>query len=204
MQRIRHAPQRRAGAVRLPWPIWLFVFALLLPQTVGFYAGSLLVTSFRVVMIILAVPILMEVAKRRVRLGWPDAFLLLFSLWSLLCIAINYPAGQNVERGGQFILEVTLPFLLARAYFSDLRQIKAVTGYFFIIAMVAFAISIPEAISHQKPILEYTSKLTGIPYLSYDEGTDVRYGLRRAQAFFENPILYGIFCATLADRKSVV
>lgn len=196
------APRRAAGARRarartkLPWPIWAFLLVMLMPHTIAFYAGPVLVTSYRLVMIFLAIPIVLRLASGRVRLGAPDVLIGLFSFWSVLCILMNYPGGQDGERAGQFILEVTLAYFLSRAYISTLDELLGLVRPLFLIAAFAFVLAVPEAITHQKPIIEVTSNLTGIGRSFYSEGTDIRMGLRRAQAFFENPILYGLFCAT--------
>lgn len=190
----------RATATKLPWQIWAFLLVMMLPHTIAFYAGPVLITSFRLVMIILAVPIIIKLTGKQVKMATPDFLLLAFSAWTVLCIMINYPGGgADVEKAGQFLLEVTLPFLLARAFFSDLAQIEKVIKILFVITAIALVLAIPEAVSHQKPIIELTSKITGIGLGFYYDGTDIRMGLRRAQAFFENPILYGIFCATGAS-----
>lgn len=194
--RSKTAAAARRVTNKLPWPILAFIFVMLLPHTLAFSAGPLLITSFRMVMIVLAIPIAMQINKAKVKLKAADWLIVVFSVWTVLCISINYQNGQNVERAGQFILEVLLPYLLARGYYSDLDQIDKTIKYLFIIVIVAFVLAIPEAISHQKPIIAYTSKLTGINPNFYGDGTDIRHGLRRPQAFFENPILYGIFCAT--------
>lgn len=169
---------------------------MLLPHTIAFKIGPVLFTSYRVVMIGLTVPILIRLATGRLRLGLPDALVAIFSAWSIMCILINYPDGQNAERAGQFFLEVTLAYYLSRAYISNIEQMYKLAACFFVITAVAGILALPEAITHKKPIIEITSQISGISTGFYFEGTDVRMGLRRAQAFFENPILYGLFCAT--------
>jgi O-antigen ligase len=77
-----------------------------------------------------------------------------------------------------------------------MEQLRSIVKPLFLITAVALVLAVPEAITHQKPIIEYTSKMTGVSPGFYSDGTDVRLGLRRAQAFFENPILFGLFCAT--------
>jgi len=181
---------------RLPVPLWAFMLVMMLPHTIAFYAGPVLVTGYRLVMIVMAVPILLKLTSGRFRLALPDALLASFSAWSLLCIVTNFPVEQSLERGGQFFLEVTLAYFVSRAYISNLDEIYALIRPLFIIVVIAFVLAVPESISHRKPIIELTSELSGIGTGFYYEGTDIRLGLRRAQAFFENPILYGLFCAT--------
>ena len=190
----RASASRRSISAKLPLPIWIFIVAMLMPHTIAFFAGSALITYFRLTMIVLAVPILVRLASPQVRLALPDYLLFAFSAWSMLCILLNY-GGGGVERAGQFLLEVTLPYLLARGFVTNIGQIYRITGLFFLITVLAFVLAVPEAITHKKPIIDYTSAITGIDPGYYAEGADVRMGLRRAQAFFENTILYGVFCA---------
>ena len=169
---------------------------MLMPHTIAFYAGPLLITAYRLVMIVLAIPIILRVASGRIRLNLPDYLIGIFSVWSVMCISFNFPEGQSTERAGQFLLEVMFAYFLARAYILNLDQLRGMVRPLFLITALAFILAVPEAVTHQKPIIEWTSNLTGVGRGFYSEGTDVRLGLRRAQAFFENPILYGLFCAT--------
>lgn len=183
-------------SARLPKPIVAFLLVMLLPHTLAFSAGPVLITTYRALMIALTPLIVRQILRQRQEMTLPDIVIAAFTLWSVLCIGINFPGSQSVERGGQFLLEVTSAYFLARVYFRTLDQIYALMRPLLLIITVAVILGIPEAISHQKPIIQYTSQLTGVSPGFYAPGMDVRMGLRRAQAFFENPILFGLFCAS--------
>ena len=195
----RPMPRYQGAAKRdskLPWQIWVFIVVMMLPHTLAFYAGPVLVTTYRLAMIGMAIPIAIRLTSGRVKLGWPDALIGMFAFWSIMCIFMNFGLADGLERAGQLILETVLAYFLSRLFIQNLDHLYGLVRPLFAVTVIALVLAIPEAISHQKPIIEITSKATGMSPGFYAPGTDVRMGLRRAQAFFENPILYGLFCAS--------
>lgn len=191
-------PIRGLPSQVLPWSVIGFLLVLAVPHTIAFYAGSFLVTSYRAYMIAIFPLLLFTLARNNLRLTAPDVAMLAFTIWAPICIFLNFE-NSSTERSGQFLLEVPLAYFLGRVCFTSFLQLKQVVVGLFFIAAVAALIGIPEAISHQKPIIEWTSRITGIDPGFYNPGTDVRMGMRRAQAFFENTILFGLFgCSLLA------
>jgi hypothetical protein len=102
-----------------------------------------------------------------------------------------------IERVGMFALQSMAAYLMGRVMVRSVDDARAIVILMLKIVVVSLIFAIPEAITRQKPIFDITSRLTGIPYGVYSELGDVRMGLRRAQAFFHNPILYGLFCASI-------
>ncbi|AHE56445.1 hypothetical protein NX02_24185 [Sphingomonas sanxanigenens DSM 19645 = NX02] len=193
----RRVPLRTRAKV--PALVAAFLFLMMIPHTIAFYAGPVLVTSYRLFMILIVPVLIVKVMAPDMKFHKSDWLLVGFSGWACLCIFLNYPFSAAIERAGQLLLEVTCAYFLGRACFKSLDDIYSILNPLFIIVLLAFVIAIPEAISHRKPLIEYTSQLTGIAPGYYYDGTDVRMGLRRAQAFFENTILFGLFSATLVS-----
>ena len=172
-----------------------FLIVLCCPITIAFYAGPLLITPYRIFMIVLFPYFFLTLfSDKSLKVGMADFCVLLFAVWSAFCTVKNI--GDGVQRSGQYFLETVCAYLLARVTVRSIADVIYFLKLMFGFSVVAFALAVPEAITHNKFIMDSTSALTGIPYGQYAPGTDIRLGMRRPQAFFSNTILYGIFCAS--------
>jgi len=172
-----------------------FMVAICMPITIAFYAGSLLITPYRIFMIA-CLPYLMFTlfADRSLKFGPADVLMLAFGLWSVGCILHNISDGT--QRAGQYWIETVSAYILARVTLRSVADVLYFLKLVLVASIIAFIIAVPEAITHKKFLLEITSRMTGMHYFEYAPGTDVRLGMRRPQAFFANTILYGVFCAS--------
>jgi len=190
------APPQAARA-KLAWPIVAFFVILLMPDTLAISIGPAKVTSYRALMLVLVPFIAARLgSSKTIKLGLPDALIAAFSVWTVLCIFINFDGGPATERAGQFLLESSCAYFLARAYITSLDDLYALIRPIFLITAISCAFAVPEAITHKKPLIDLTTAITGVQPKLYVEGADIRMGLRRAQASFEHPILFGLFCAS--------
>ncbi len=173
-----------------------FLIAICLPPTIATYAGPLLITPYRLYMIVLLPYLLFRLfADRTLRAGPADLLVMFYGGWTAFCLLRNLPTA-GVQRAGQTLLETVGAYLLARVAIRSMADLFYLVKLLFAISMIAFALCIPEAITYKKFVLDWTSDITGMPYVTYFAGTDIRMGLRRPQAFFASPILYGLFCAS--------
>lgn len=192
----RFKPTTLDDRTKSPLVLLLFILTICMPPTIAFYLGNFLITPYRILVIALA-PVLLirlsRVAKNESIL--PDLFIVFFGFWTVVCFNLNLE--NPIERSGQFFLETIFAYLVGRIYVRNITTLLSVIKLMMIIAFVALALAIPEAVTRQKFILDWTSAITGVPYTDYALGTDVRLGLRRPQVFFSNPILFGLFCSLL-------
>lgn len=195
-QIVRRPPRgTKAKKTKLPLPIIGFMITLCIPATIAVYLGSFLITPYRVYMMVM-LPVLLPLLFSKIkRFSFYDIFILLYGAWTVMCIFMN--VESPIERAGMVMLQSIGAYILARTMVSSVDDARNVVVLMLKIVVISLIFSIPEAITHKKPLLDITSKLTGIPYGVYSELGDVRMGLRRAQAFFYNPILYGLFCASI-------
>ena len=187
----------RPASSTLPAPITIFVLLLCVPGTIAIFAGSFLITPYRIYMMAITPFLFMRLfSDRSLKVSSYDFLFLAYAGWTVLCIYRN--ANAPGERAGMFLLQSISAYILARTSFRSIRDLRNVFSLMLTLVAIAFVLAIPEAITHKKFILDFTGDLTGVHYGQvYADGTDVRFGLRRAQAFFANPILYGLFCASI-------
>jgi len=172
-----------------------FLIVLCMPITIAFYAGTVLITPYRIYMIALLPYLVFSLATdKSLKAGLADIFVLCFSAWTVMCVVNNISDG--VQRSGQYVLETISAYLLARVTIRSIDDLLYAVRRIFLFSFIAFVLAVPEAITHKKFIMDSTSSLTGMPYAKYVDGTDVRLGMRRPQAFFSNTILYGLFCTS--------
>jgi hypothetical protein len=190
--------RRRDTPHRLPLPVVIFVLLFCVPGTIAFYVGSFLITPYRVYMMVMTPVLLAKLfSDRRLRLTDYDYLFFAFAAWSVMCICMN--AENPTERAGMFLLQSISAYILARASLRSFEDLQGVVKLMFKVVVVALVLAIPEAMSHKKFILDITSAFTGVRVGQYADGHDIRFGIRRAQAFFANPILYGLFCSSIAS-----
>jgi hypothetical protein len=94
LQRQGGDPDTNAGKIGikyLPWPITLFIVALILPIEASFYIGPLRLTPYRVVLLFAFIPCFMKVFSGKVgRVIATDKLLTYFSLWMILALSVKH------------------------------------------------------------------------------------------------------------------
>jgi len=169
----------------LPLPIAIFLAALLLPPELSLHLGGLRLSGYRVVLLILFLPMLYRLlTSPRVRVTPADLGMMFVSAWCLLALAANHDLLSAIEKGGILIAEMLGSYLLARVYITSYDKLVAVTKFLLVLVAVVLIVSIPESLSG----LHY---LRGSNITIYPE----RMGLHRAYGPFDHPILHGVYCA---------
>ncbi|WP_157215848.1 O-antigen ligase family protein [Flavisphingomonas formosensis] len=172
-----------------------FLIVLCTPITIAGYVGGVLITPYRVyVMILFPYMLFKFFTDKSIKPGPADLLVFVYSAWTIMCVVNNIEDG--VQRAGQYFLETVCAYLLARVTIRSMDDLLHVVKLIFYFSLVAFILAVPEAITRKKFIMDTTSAMTGMHYAQYAEGADVRLGMRRPQAFFSNTILYGLFCAS--------
>jgi hypothetical protein len=180
---IGRAPARARG---FPGLAILFLLSLL-PQ-ISFKIGPLLLKPYRIVLLVLFLPLLVRLclgaAGRMLAVDW---LMIGASLWAALALMMNHPAGEVIEPVGVVLIEFLGAYLIARVCIRSAEDFRRVVRLLFGIILVLLAFAVAESVTRQPILLQ----MLGQGAAAVDAG--IRFGLRRAQAVFAHPIHYGAF-----------
>jgi hypothetical protein len=177
----------------VPLPVALFFLGMMLPTSVGITAGGLRLSAYRIVLVVMFLPMLMILLSgRRVRGNLFDALVL--GHCSLALVALIRWGGlqQGIESGGIYIVEFAGAWLMGRVYIRNYADFRAFARAFVltVVAMVAF--TLPEALTSVHILHDGLAAISGgapAPFI------EQRMGLERTFGPFDHPILYGVFSA---------
>ena len=172
----------------LNWLAAVFVVALILP--VQFSIGTLLLTPYRLVLVVSFIPLLamffMGKAGKILLIDW----LILFStLWAVLALGVNHPFGTIFETMGIYVLEFFGAYLLGRLTIRNARDFTRFSWVFFLVVLFLLPFAALESFTNRAIYIDLFPE--GWQLREVDAG--MRLGLRRAQTGFVHPILYGAF-----------
>lgn len=182
--------RERVAQARLPGIIVAYMVIFLLPIELSFYAGPLFMTPIRIFLLVTALPLLVLLFRHE-NLMAIDGLLAAYVLWVVLAYMVKR-GGGGIEAAGQSFLEITVPYLVARLFLKSPQQIARFLKIMCIIIAILGLLAIPEAVLQVRFLHEIPKMLTGI---TYEMQADIRQGLLRAASTFENPILFGLYCA---------
>ncbi len=99
----------------VPVPVALFFLGMMLPTSVGLSLGGLRLSAYRVVLIVMFLPMLMQLLSGRVRANVFDALVLGHCTLALVSL-INWGGlRQGIESGGIYIVEFAGAWLMGRS-----------------------------------------------------------------------------------------
>jgi hypothetical protein len=167
----------------------LFLISLL-PQ-VRFQIGPLLMQPYRIVLLILFLPLLFRLlsgaAGRMVAIDW---LMIGACFWAALALMMNHPVGETIEPIGVVFLEFLGAYLIARVCIRSAEDFRRVVKILFFIILLLLPFAMLESVTRQPILLQ----LLGQGWAAVDAGA--RWGLRRAQTVFAHPIAYGVFVSS--------
>ncbi len=184
----------------LKWPVALYLLCLIVP--IGFNAGSLAMTSLRLLLLLMIVPITL-----RLIMGYYGRILLTDVLffahigWAGLALAINNP-DQVVQQFGSVGMEFIGGYAIGRAYIRGPEDFTALARWLVISVLILFPFAILETLSGHALIVETIRKLPGLTSV-VPVAAEPRMGLERVQAVFAHPIHFGLFCAVVMSLAFV-
>jgi hypothetical protein len=147
-------------------------------------------SPYRFLLLLTIVPsISVWLTKSRSRVLPTDTFLLAHVSWSMIALIYNHSFVQAWEPLGIHALEVFGSYFLARAYIRNVADLLFLLYASLTILFILLIFAISESISG----INYIYKIVGGSPLTEIKP---RWGLRRASASFEHPILYGTFVAS--------
>lgn len=178
----------------VPLVVALFFIGMMLPTSVSVNLGGLRLSGYRIVLIVMMIPMINTLLSGR--RGKPNIFDLLVaghSLWALLALMKWGGVAQGIESGGIYIVEFAGAYLLGRLYIRSYADFRAFAHAFVGVVCVMLLFTIPEALTSQHILHDFFASVFGGPRAPY---IDQRMGLERAFGSFDHPILYGVFSAS--------
>jgi O-antigen ligase len=176
---------------RLPVPAILYLLCIIIP--VGFQLGPLAMTSLRLMMLIMIIPLLAGLIRGQYgRIILPDVLFILHILWALVALAVNNP-NQVIQQIGSVGVEFIGGYLMGRAYIRTMDDFTALCRWLVFLVLCTTPFALYETMSGRPLIIEALRKaqLAAVAIVNI-EG---RLGLERVQASFAHPIHYGLFCS---------
>lgn len=193
IERQRAAKVRRALVPTLPIIPALLLLSILIPTDISFYAGSLRLTPYRIVLLLTFIPAAWRVYAGRDKTIASDWLMLGFVSWSVLALAKHHGPEVAIESGGIFAVEGLGPYLIARAFVRTPGEFRGVAralvwSVILLLPFVAF-----EAVTGKHVIRDISSGVMGRSFYS---PVNTRYGFERAFGPFDHPIHLGVFAAS--------
>ncbi|MGL3107810.1 O-antigen ligase family protein [Bradyrhizobium sp. BR 1432] len=180
----------QAGRKQLSWPVLLFFLALLWPCQL--YVGSLRLSLYRIVLLVMILPCLSKFAAGRVGIKISDVAVLLFSFWRVLGLIVVDGIESSSQTFGIEWIETIGPYLLARCFIRDADDFYNMIQLLFRIVLVLLPFAIIELVSGHNILRELFAMICPTPLFSPEQ----RSGLTRVQSVFDHPILFGVFAAS--------
>lgn len=192
------APVRRIGG--LPWPVALYLVCLIVP--LGFNAGSLAMTSLRLLLLVMIVPITLRLIMGHYgRILATDILFFLHIGWAGLALAVNNP-DQVVQQFGSVGMEFIGGYALGRAYIRTPADFTALARWLVTSVLILFPFAVLETLSGHALIVEAIRKIPGLTSV-VPVAAEPRMGLERVQAVFAHPIHFGLYCAVVMSMAFV-
>lgn len=172
-------------------PLALF-WALLLPAGLAIDLAGVLLPPYRLVALATLPMALYEIVRRQLRLAIPDYLIIAGTFWAFIAMFMNSSIDKAIQGGGSFFLDSLGPYLVGRAYLTDVRRLrtflaKALPGVILIAVILAV-----ESISHKLLIAPLFPQRARMELLY-----ETRFGLLRARATFPHSISAGIFMTSV-------
>lgn len=194
------------GKRRVALPVALFLIAVIVPA--HFYAGPLLLTGVRFVLLMSLIPILIRLFQGQFGRVIPTDILFVFHIvWMGVSLSFNNP-NLLISQIGSVGLEFIGGYFLARAFIRSAEDFVAMIKFFVLLVCLSVPLAIHESLTGRPAMIELLWRL---PFFVTEKivTIDGRLGLERAQVAFGTPIHYGLFCSvafsmTLVGLKDVI
>lgn len=198
--RARVAGQHAFRDGTLPWQVRLYLLCLIVP--LGFNAGSLAMTSLRVFLLLMIVPVTIRLLTGKYgRLHFADAMFFLHIGWAGVALAVNNP-DQVIQQFGSVGMEFIGGYVIGRAYIRSPAQFTALCRWLVISVGILAPFALFETLTGRPILIELIERLPGLTSVLPVEA-EKRMGLERVQAVFAHPIHFGLYCAVVMSMAFV-
>lgn len=181
---------KRVG--RLAWPVRFYLLAVILPVAV--YVGPIYMTSLRLVLLVMFVPLIFQLLTGRAgRILITDVLFILYLFIAMGAFAIHHPESvlQHVGSAG---IEFMGGYLIGRIYIRDRSQFLALGRAVAILAACTLPLALYEGQTNRPFVIDFLRQIPGIQTPAV-VNNEARLGLWRSQVVFAHPIHYGLFCS---------
>lgn len=168
-----------------------FMVGLVVPFI--FFLGPLRLSVYRLILIVLFLPALFSwlsggAGEKRLI----DFLIYAHALWAAAALLVHHGWGGGGEFAGMWIVETVGPFLIARWCIRSEVDFRLFARVWLCCIAVLVPFAVVETLTSHPVLLSILGKIAPVPPNAVMEQ---RWGLDRAQASFEHPILFGTFCA---------
>jgi hypothetical protein len=178
----------------VPVVVALFFLGMMLPTSVSVNLGGLRLSVYRVVLLVMFVPMLVTLLSgKRGRITIFDGLAIGHAAWALLALIAWGGVAQGIESGGIYIVEFFGAYLVGRLYIRSHDDFAALSRFFVVIVCLMLLFTVPEALTSVHILHDGIAAATGgapAPFI------EQRMGLERTFGPFDHPILYGVFSAS--------
>lgn len=183
-----------AEAATAPWALILFFVAM--PALFSFYIGGIRLNPIRLYLLIAFVPTLLALFSGRAgRVLAADAVMAGFGLWIIVSLLADDGMSQ-LPNSVMTAIELYGGYVLGRVLVRGPADFRLMITAYLGVLLVLLPFALTEFLTGRLVLHEIFSHLGETvwkPESSYDRG-----GFARTMSGFEHPILYGLFCSSLA------
>jgi O-antigen ligase len=184
------------GGARVPALLLAIVLsALLLPEELSFYVGTLRLTPTRAILLLLAPLILMRAGEQafqpNFRFVRTDAIMPFACAWMFASVWITEGPNRALAGGGSTALEFAVAYYAARSFLTGPGQVMAVARLLAATIAVVGFLAVLDTTAGRFVVHDLFAQVTG--YAKYWK-PDHRFGLLRASSTLEHPIMLGTVC----------
>jgi hypothetical protein len=175
-------------------PVAFFFLAMLLPTAVSLNLGGLRLSVYRMVLIVMFIPMVVALVSGRAgRMQVFDMLVLAHCAWATMALIKWGGLAQGLESGGIYVVEFAGAYLLGRLYIRSYEDFEAAARAYVGLVVALLVFTIPEALTSIHILHDTLSGLAGGPMAPFIEQ---RMGLERTFGPFDHPMLYGVFSAS--------
>ena len=184
-------------AASLSHPVMLVLFLLTMTQPYLFKIGPVVMGPYRLVLVILAIPLLLNWVRGKYG-GFVAADFLLLGhiLWIAVSLAANGQSGRIFEFTSSQFFEIFIAYLLGRAAIRNREDFYFFTKVFLGVLLFLLPFAILESTQGLMLLQDTFRNLPGIK--TFDSITvkyPPRMGMRRAMTTLNHPIIFGVTCS---------
>ena len=185
---------------RLHWLAFLYLLTVVLPVSMN--VGSIYLTSLRVLLLVVTIPMLVRMLSGQYGKVLPTDWLFLgHALWLTIALAVNNP-DRVIQQAPSVGVEFLGGYVLARGTIRSAGDFIALCRVLIGFVLLSLPFALLETQNGRPLVLEAIAALPGIDSLAFTRD-DHRLGMARVQFTFAHPIHYGLFCSVVFSMAFV-
>ncbi len=166
----------------------VLLFSLFVPWL--FHVGALVISPYRLLLLLTAIPCLWLWASGRagpVRL--PDFAVLGYALWGAISLGVNHGGDVGFQSGGVQGMETVGSYFLARTLIRTAEEFRRMCAVLVTAILLLLPFALIETVTGQNILLRtFSSVMSSINEFRMPG----RLGLERVQSVLDHPILFGV------------